>query len=64
MLYSGDTAYRSRHHQVGLRVEVTAEDVVTVTLQRLQTLPLRRQTDVYIDTACLINGYLKLNPLF
>ncbi len=41
----GSAAYRSRHHQVRLRVEVTAENVVTVTLQSLQTLPLQRQTD-------------------
>ena len=39
------TSYRSRHHQVGLRVEVTAEHIVTVTLQSLQTLPLERHTE-------------------
>ena len=36
-------AHRSRHDQVGLRVEVAAEDVVTVALQGLQTLPLNTQ---------------------
>lgn len=36
-----EAAHRSRHHQVGLRVEVTAEDVVAVTFQSLQALPLQ-----------------------
>lgn len=43
---SGEAAYRSRHHQVGLGVEVTAEDIVTVTLQSLQTLPLQTQRNI------------------
>lgn len=36
-----EAAHRSGHHQVGLRVEVTAEDVVAVTFQSLQALPLQ-----------------------
>lgn len=39
-----EAAHRSRHHQVGLRVEVTAEDVVAVTFQSLQALPLQGNT--------------------
>ena len=35
--------YRSGDDEVGLRVEVAAEDIVGMTSQRLQTLTLRRQ---------------------
>lgn len=44
LLNSGEATHRSGHHQVGLRVEVTAEDVVAVTFQSLQALPLQGHT--------------------
>lgn len=37
--------YRSRHHQVGLRVEIAAENIVTVAFKSLQTLSLSRDKD-------------------
>lgn len=46
---TAEAAHRSRHHQVGLRVEVTAEDVVAVTFESLQALPLQAETRVSLD---------------
>lgn len=40
---TGESTHRPRHNQVGLRVEVAAEHVVAVALQRLQTLPLQTE---------------------
>lgn len=59
---SSDAAYRSRHHQVGLGVEVTAEDIVTVTLQSLQTLPLQKQINIWHQSVATSENRVLSSP--
>ena len=42
------STHRARHNEVGLRVEVAAEYIITMALQRFETLALQTK-NVYFD---------------